>query len=275
MTNGKLRVLVIGAHPDDCDITAGGVAALYARQGHTVKFVSVTNGDAGHHETGGGRLAQRRRAEAAAAGAVIGIEYHVLDNHDGQLMPTLEHRAQIIALIREFKPDLIMSPRPNDYHPDHRYTAQLIQDAAYMVTVPNVNAFNEHLAKDPVIVYVSDTFQKPNPFAPDVLVAIDDVLGLKLDMFHAHESQFYEWLPYNGGYADQVPADADARRAWLGKHYDARLRRDAERYRSKLIELYGADVGRRVQYAEAFEGCEYGARLTPDNIHRLFPFFPS
>jgi LmbE family N-acetylglucosaminyl deacetylase len=275
MTDAKLRVLVIGAHPDDCDFTAGGVAALYARQGHTVKFVSVTNGDAGHHLSGGGRLAQRRKAEAAAAGAVIGIEYQVLDNHDGQLMPTLENRAQIIGLIREFKPDLVMSPRPNDYHPDHRYTAQLIQDAAYMVTVPNVNAFNEHLAKDPVIVYVSDTFQKPAPFTPDVVVAIDDVVDRKLDMFHAHTSQFYEWLPYNGGFADQVPAEDTQRRAWLAQHYGPRLRRDAERFRSKLIELYGAEIGRRVQHAEAFEGCEYGARLTPDNMRRLFPFFPS
>jgi LmbE family N-acetylglucosaminyl deacetylase len=275
MADPKLRVLALGAHPDDCDFTAGGVAALYARQGHTVKFVSVTNGDAGHHETGGGRLAQRRRAEAEAAGAVIGIEYQVLDNHDGQLLPTLENRFQIIALIREFKPDLVMSPRPNDYHPDHRYTAQLIQDAAYMVTVPNVVAFSEHLAKDPVIVYVGDTFQKPYPFTPDVVVAIDDVVESKLAMFHAHTSQFYEWLPYNGGFLSEVPAGEDARRAWLRKHYEPRLRRDADRFRDKLIELYGAEIGRKVQYAEAFEGCEYGSRLTHENMRRLFPFFPA
>ncbi|HWQ12727.1 MAG TPA: PIG-L family deacetylase [Roseiflexaceae bacterium] len=275
MSDAKLRVLVFGAHPDDCDFTAGGVAALYARQGHTVRFVSVTNGDAGHHETGGARLAQRRRAEAEAAGAVIGVEYQVLDNHDGQLMPTLENRWQIIALIREFRPDLIMSPRPNDYHPDHRYTAQLIQDAAYMVTVPNVVAFHEHLPRDPVIVYVSDTFQKPYPFTPDVVVAIDEVVDRKLDMFHAHTSQFYEWLPYNGGYLSEVPADEGARRAWLRRRYEPRLRRDAERFRDKLIELYGAEIGRRVQYAEAFEGCEYGGRLTPENMRRLFPFFPT
>ncbi|MFO7170670.1 MAG: PIG-L family deacetylase [Chloroflexota bacterium] len=275
MADDKLRVLVFGAHPDDCDFTAGGVAALYARQAHTVRFVSVTNGDAGHHETGGARLAQRRRKEAAAAGAVIGIEYQVLDNHDGELLPTLENRRQIIGLIREFKPDLIMTPRPNDYHPDHRYTSQLVQDAAYMVTVPNVCAFQEHLEVNPVIVYVSDTFQKPYPFTPDVVVAIDDVIDAKYEMFHAHTSQFYEWLPYNGGVLHEVPEDEDARRAWLRQHYDARMRRDADRFRDKLIELYGAEIGRKVQYAEAFEGCEYGGRLTPENMRRLFPFFPS
>ena len=274
MADDKLRVLVFGAHPDDCDFTAGGVAALYTRQGHTVRFVSVTNGDAGHHETGGGRLAQRRAAEAKAAGAVIGIEYSVLDNHDGELLPTLENRRQIIALIRDFKPDLVMTPRPNDYHPDHRYTSQLIQDAAYMVTVPNVSAFHEHLPRDPVIVYVSDSFQKPYPFTPDVVVAIDDVVETKVDMFHQHTSQVYEWLPYNGRYLDRVPQAEDARRAWLREHMDARMRRDADAYRDKLIELYGADTGRRVQYAEAFEGCEYGARLTSQNVRRLFPFFP-
>jgi LmbE family N-acetylglucosaminyl deacetylase len=273
MTDDRLRVLVFGAHPDDCDFSAGGVAALYARQGHSVLFVSVTNGDAGHHEVGGARLAQRRRAEAAAAGAAIGIRYEVLDNHDGELLPTLENRRQIITIIRSFRPDLIMSPRPNDYHPDHRYTSQLIQDAAYMVTVPNISAFSEHLPANPVIVYVSDSFQKPYPFTPDVVVAIDDVIEQKVDMAHAHTSQVYEWLPYNGGYLDQVPSAAHLRRDWLRQHMDARLRRDADRYRAQLIARYGEEAGRRVQYAEAFEGCEYGAPLNEANAVRLFPFF--
>jgi LmbE family N-acetylglucosaminyl deacetylase len=272
MAEQRLRVLMFGAHPDDCDFTAGGVAALYARQGHQVLFISVTNGDAGHHQIGGARLAQRRRTEATAAGAAIGIRYELLDIHDGELLPTLENRRRIIELIRAFRPDLIMSPRPNDYHPDHRYTAQLIQDAAYMVTVPNVCAFSEHLPSNPVIVYVSDTFQKPYPFAPDLVVAIDEVVEQKVDLLHAHESQVYEWLPYNGGYLDQVPAAPEQRRAWLRQHLDARMRRDADRYRDLLIARYGEQAGHTVQYAEAFEGCEYGAPLTEQNIGRLFPF---
>jgi N-acetylglucosamine malate deacetylase 1 len=272
MSEEQLRILVIGAHPDDCDISAGGVAALYAHQGHHVTFVSVTNGDAGHHEMGGGVLARRRLAEAKAAGRVIGIDYKVLDNHDGQLLPTLERRNEIISLIRETRPHLIMSPRPNDYHPDHRYTAQLIQDAAYMVTVPNVAAFSHHLSVDPVIVYVSDHFQKPYPFTPNVVVAIDSVIDQKIDMIHAHESQVYEWLPYNGRYLDGVPGDSAARRAWLAEHWDGRLRRDANRYRSLLESFYGPNAV-QVAYAEAFEGCEYGAPLTQEQIKRLFPFF--
>ena len=269
-----LNILVFGAHPDDCDIKAGGVAALYGQQGHRVKFVSVTNGDAGHHEMGGGPLAQRRYAEAQAAAAVIGnLEYELLDNHDGELMPTLENRYQIIRTIREFRPDLIMTHRPNDYHPDHRYTSTLVQDAAYMVTVPNICALTPHLEKNPVIVYLSDGFMRPYPFTPDVVVGIDAVIEQKIDMLHCHVSQFYEWLPYNSGTLDAVPTDASARRAWLSERLLNRFRATAEKYRDLLIALYGEEVGAHIEYAEAFEGCEYGASLTAENIPTLFPFF--
>lgn len=275
MPEDRLRVLVFGAHPDDCDFKAGGVGALYARMGHEVLFISVTNGDAGHHEMGGARLAQRRQEEARAAGAALGVRYELLDNHDGELLPTLENRRQIIAVIRDFQPDLIMTPRPNDYHPDHRYTSQLVQDAAYMVTVPNVVAAHEHLRTNPVIVYVSDHFQKPYPFTPDVVVSIDEVIEQKIDALHAHTSQMYEWLPYNGGYLEEVPADVSQRRAWLRERLDGRMRSVADQYRDKLIELYGEERGRQVKYAEAFEGCEYGSPLTEQNRARLFPFFGS
>ena len=135
-----LRIIAFGAHPDDCDIRSGGVAAKWAALGHKVRFVAVTNGDAGHHEQGGGQLAMRRRAEAIEAGRRIGVDYVVLDNHDGELVPSLDVRQQIIRQIREWKADLVLAPRPNDYHPDHRYTGVLLQDAAFMVTVPNVVA---------------------------------------------------------------------------------------------------------------------------------------
>lgn len=268
-----LRVLVFGAHPDDCDIKAGGVAALYVQQGHRVKFVSVTNGDAGHHEMGGGPLAQRRYAEAQAAAEIIGIEYELLDNHDGELMPTLENRYQIIRAIREFRPDVIMTHRPNDYHPDHRYTSTLVQDAAYMVTVPNICPLTPHLTKNPVIVYLSDGFMKPYPFTPDVAVGIDAVVEQKIDMLHCHTSQFYEWLPYNSGTLDAVPDGAVVRRAWLAERLLTRFRDTAEKYQDLLNACYGEKVAANIQYAEAFEASEYGSSLTAENIPILFPFF--
>ena len=273
MSKKQINVLVFGAHPDDCDIKAGGVAALYTQQGHRVKFISVTNGDAGHHEMGGASLAQRRNEEAQAAAEVVGIEYELLDNHDGELMPTLENRYKIIRAIREFRPDLIMTHRPNDYHPDHRYTSTLVQDAAYMVTVPNICALTPHLDNNPVIAYLSDGFMKPYPFTPDVVVGIDTVIEQKIDMLHCHVSQFYEWLPYNGGTLDTVPIGESPRRAWLAERLLKRFGDVAERHRDVLIARYGEEVGAQINYAEAFEGCEYGSALTADNIPTLFPFF--
>lgn len=273
MDTKQIRVLVIGAHPDDCDIKAGGVAALYAQKGHVVKFVSVTNGDAGHHEIGGGPLAKRRNAEAQAAAEIIGIDYELLDNHDGELMPTLENRYKIIRSIREFRADLIMTHRPNDYHPDHRYTSMLVQDAAYMVTVPNICALTSHLEKNPVIVYLSDNFRKPYPFTPDVVVGIDAVVDKKIDMLHCHVSQFYEWLPYNSGTLHLVPNSPNERHKWLADRLRNRFSNVADKYREKLIECYGEKEGNNIQYAEAFESCEYGSQLNAENLPILFPFY--
>ncbi len=105
--DGKLRVIAFGAHPDDCDSRAGGPAATYAAPAHHVKLVAETNRDAGHHTQGGGALATRRRKEAQEAGRRIGIEYETLDNHDGELVPSLDVRRQIIRKIREWKADIV------------------------------------------------------------------------------------------------------------------------------------------------------------------------
>jgi LmbE family N-acetylglucosaminyl deacetylase len=272
MASSPLRLLILGAHPDDADYHAGGLATRYRQAGHVVKMVSLTNGDAGHQTQHGPQLARRRQAEAAAAGAVIGASYDVLDNHDGQLLPTLENRGQVIRLIRTFRPNLVLTHRPNDYHPDHRYTSQLVQDAAYMVTVPAVVPDVPHLPRNPVIAYLGDEFQKPYPFQPAVAIDVDDVFERIIAMLHCHESQFYEWLPFNGGYDDQVPKEDAARRVWLAERIGPRLRRTADRYRDLLVQRYSPERGRKVQYAEAFEACEYGAPLDAEQCQRLFPF---
>jgi LmbE family N-acetylglucosaminyl deacetylase len=269
-----LRLLILGAHPDDADYAAGGTAALYRAAGHDVRMVSLTNGDAGHHRSGGPELARRRKAEAAASGAVIGAAYDVFDSHDGELMPTLENRRQIIRILRTFRPDLVLTHRPNDYHPDHRYTSQLVQDAAYMVTVPPIVPDVPHLQSNPVIAYLPDDFQKPYPFQPVISVSVDSVIDKIIDMLHCHTSQFYEWLPYNNGVANEVPADDAARKAWLSRWVRDRLRKQADRFRELLVRNYGPDRGGGVGYAEAFEPCEYGAPLDEAARRRLFPFVP-
>lgn len=264
-----IRVLAIGAHPDDCDIKFAGTAVLFAKMGHAVKFLSVTNGDAGHHEMGGGPLAKRRYAETQESMKRSGIaEYEVLDNHDGELLPTLEVRRQIIRAIREWKADIVLTPRTNDYHPDHRNTGVLVQDAAYMVMVPNVVSGTPPLRKNPVFLYYSDNFQRPNPFKPDIAVDIDRAYDQKIDVLDAHVSQFYEWLPWVEGRLEEVPKDPQARKQWLKSRRSFAVTPIG---RVMLEKWYGKERAAKVQYAEMFEIGEYGRRPTDEEIKRLFP----
>ncbi len=264
-----LRIIAIGAHPDDCDIKFSGTAALFARMGHKVKFLSVTNGDAGHQDMGGGMLAKRRKAETQESMRRVGIaEYEVLDNHDGELLPTVEIRKQIIRAIRLWNADIVIAPRPNDYHPDHRYTGVLVQDAAYMVVVPNVTPDVPPLKKNPVFLYYSDRFKKPAPFRPDVVVSIDEVLDIKMRALDAHTSQFYEWLPWVDGELDKVPKDPAARLAWLRGARKQELTADVK---ASLVKWYGPQKAAKVDYVESFEICEYGKQPRDEDIRKLFP----
>lgn len=263
-----LRILMIGAHPDDCDIKGGGTAALFAKMGHEVKFLSVTNGDAGHMEMGGGMLAKRRYAETQEVAKRLGIQYDVLDNHDGELLPTLEIRLDVIRKIREWGADVVISHRPNDYHPDHRYTGVLVQDAAFMVGVPNIAADTPPLRKNPVFLYYQDNFQKPNPFSPDIVIDISSVIDQKVYALDAHVSQFYEWLPWIGNETDVIPEGKEERISWLKSK---RASGPNATVQKALEEWYGKERASGINYAEAFEICEYGSRPSREDILRLFP----
>jgi LmbE family N-acetylglucosaminyl deacetylase len=272
--DGKLRIICFGAHPDDAEFKVGGTAAKWAALGHHVKLVSVTNGDIGHWNMAGGPLAQRRTAEVEKADALVGAASEVLDIHDGELMPTLENRKKIVRLIREWKADVVMSHRPWDYHPDHRYTGVLVQDAAFMVTVPYFCPDTPRLTKNPVFFYYSDRFQKPYPFQADIAVSIDDVFEKKMDCCDALASQIYEGGALGSQQrADSVPRDPQARRAWLVERRGRGDAAYADRYREALIRFYGEEKGRKVKRAEAFEICEYGRQPSQAELKRLFPFF--
>jgi LmbE family N-acetylglucosaminyl deacetylase len=274
-SDGKLRIICFGAHPDDNEFRAGGVAAMWAERGHHVKFVSCTNGDIGHWQIAGGPLARRRTEEVQRCAEIFGIETEVLDIHDGEMMPTLQNRKTIVRLIRRWKADLVMCHRPNDYHPDHRNVGLLVQDAGYMVTVPFFCPDTPSLERNPVFLYYEDRFQKPNPFSPDVVVGIDEVIEKKLDAVDALASQTLEG-GCNGS-PDLVPEDAtgrERRRREVRRRFDARFRETADQFRPRLADRYGEDLGRRIQYAEAFEICEYGRRPDERELRRLFPFFP-
>jgi len=264
----KSRIIVIGAHPDDCEYAAGGTAALLSNMGHAVKFVAVTNGDAGHQTMKGQELAARRYLETQEVAKRLGVTYDVLDNHDGALLPTLEVRLQIIKKIREWNADVVIAPRPNDYHPDHRYTGVLVQDAAYMVEVPNVAPEAPALRKTPVFLYAQDHFQRPNPFRPDIVVDITNVYERKISAIDAHVSQFYEWMPWIGRYEKDVPAGKEERLKWLMKFYDQPMKANI---RKAMVKWHGIEKAAKSKYAEAFEVCEYGAQPNEAEIRRLFP----
>lgn len=273
---GKLRIIVFGAHPDDAEYKAGGTAAKWAKLGHQVKLVSVTNGDIGHWQSAGGPLAQRRTAEVKAAAKVLGVTSQVLDIHDGELLPTLEHRKLITKLIREWQADIVISHRPWDYHPDHRYVGVLVQDAAFMVTVPFFCPDIAPLKKNPVFLYSSDGFRKPYPFDPDIAVSVDDVFETKLAAIHELPSQAYEGGA-NGSeeLVRSIPSESDptARKAWLKERWASRQSAEANKSRELLVRLYGEERGKAVKHAETFELCEYGSRPSGDELRRLFPFF--
>lgn len=272
--DAPLNVICFGAHPDDCELQAGGVAAMWAARGHRVKFVSVTNGDIGHWRDAGGPLAKRRKAEVAAADKALGVTSEVLDIHDGELLPTLENRREIARLIRDWNADIVMSHRPNDYHPDHRYTGVLVQDVAYMVAVPFFAPDTAPLKKNPVFLFYADNFQKPTPFTPDVAVNIDAVMDKKLDALMLIESQFYEGGAL--GNAENIPTDPakiEDRRRLVRTGLAGRNKTQAQKFRSLLGDWYGKEAAEKVQYTEAFEICEYGRKPSKEELKKLFPFF--
>jgi LmbE family N-acetylglucosaminyl deacetylase len=266
-----LNIIAVFAHPDDADGRIAGMSIKWAKMGHRVKFVSLTNGDGGSYTTGGARLAQRRRAESAEAGRRYGIaEYKTLDNHDTELMPTLEVRKQVIREIREWNADIVIGLRPNDYHPDHRYAGVLVMDAAYMVVVPNIVSDVPALEKNPVFLYMKDRFTKPYPFEPEITVIVDDVYEQIIDGNVAHVSQYFEWLPWVAGNLDEVPEGAAARREWFKNNRKGRTAIDSA-MRANLVKWYGAEKANKAVHAETLEIAEYGRQPSDEEIKKLFP----
>ena len=271
----KLNIIAIGAHPDDCDSKFGGTAALFAKMGHNVKFLALTSGDAGHQSEGGGALGNRRREEARNAGKALGItEYQTLDNHDGELLPSLQVRHDVIRAIRKWDADIVLGLRPNDYHPDHRNAGKVVIDASYMVIVPNVCPDTPPLNKNPLFLFMQDRFQRPYKHQPDIVVAIDETIELKIDGLHAHTSQMYEWLPWtNGGDASvaKIPNSNIERREWLAERTKRRSSIISPEKMNSLEKWYGKDIAKSIKYVESFEVAEYGMQPTDKDLRELFP----
>jgi len=274
MPDEAVKLLILGAHPDDAEYHAGALAASFRQLGRDVKMVSVTNGAAGHHRLSPEELVAVRRDEAAAAGRVIGAEYVTWDFPDGELEVSLELRRRIIGEIRSFRPDLVLTHRTCDYHPDHRAVGQAVQDASFMVTVPHVVPRVPALRRDPVVAYMVDEFTKPAPLEADVVIDAGEHVETIVDMLMCQRSQVLQWLPYNRRIDDQVPRDPAGQRRFVRDWYVNVVRRRAERYRDALVATYGEDRGRRIELCEVYEVSEYAAPLDEMARRRLFPFLP-
>ena len=274
LSAGSRTILCIGAHPDDCEFQCGGIAALWSHLGDHIIFLSITDGSSGTFDECVEHIRERRKREATQSVSIIHGESLSLGCVDGTLMPTLENRLKLIALIRKCEPDIILTNRPNDYHPDHRYTSQLVQDASYLLQVPNVVPEVPVLRYVPLIMYWGDSFRFPYPFNPDVIVNIDPAFDTKISMLCAHESQMYEWLPWVDSQLDQVPRKeegAEARRAWTISLYKKEaIPSYAERYRNLLETRYGKEKAQDIVEAEAFEVCEYGFRIDKEKLKLVF-----
>lgn len=266
-----LHILCIGAHPDDNEVSIGGTAALFRERGDVVRFVSVTDGSKGHYApeyvADPEALARRRFGEAQNAAAVIGAEYETMGIPDGEVYVTPANTEAMVRLLRGFGlpgkgPDLVLMNRPNDYHRDHRYAAQLVLDASYMLTVPPMCPDTPHLERMPVFAYWYDNFTEGGVFRADVVVPIDDVMERKVEMICRHESQFFEWLPYNAGTLAEIPADLAARCERIGETY---------RRRGAAIAAQ-VDLPQPARYAEAFQISEYGFRPSYGELSALFNF---
>lgn len=274
-STNRLRLLVLGAHPDDAEFHAGGLAAIFCSLGHEVKLISVTDGRAGHHKEFGPKLVERRRQEAAAAARVIGASSEVWDHPDGELEPTLDLRWQIVTELRKFSPHLVLTHRTEDYHPDHRAVAHAVRDASYLVTVPGVVPDVTALREPPVIAYMVDRFTRPTPFRADVAVDVSAQVDAIVSMLACHQSQVFEWLPYNRHHGDGLPKDEEGRLNWLRTWIESRLRETADIHRTALVETYGESEGNRIQFAEVLEISEYAAPLDDARREQLFAFLPT
>jgi LmbE family N-acetylglucosaminyl deacetylase len=266
------RLLCVGAHPDDSEAFASGLAALCTSNGGTVRFLAVTDGTAGHPEQAGATLARRRQSEAQHGATIVGADTVILANPDGGLVPQLEQRLELLREIRLFAPDVIATHRVNDYHPDHRYTGTLVQDAWFTIRVPNVLPGVAVPPHEPTVLYMSDQFTRPRELQADLIFDIDGVIGEKLEAMIAHVSQVEEWLPWMAGYEPEIVQDPVARRAFLLRHAALGPRAEANRFRPALVKKYGATRGARVEYAEAFEISEFSAPMSADRAGQLFPY---
>ena len=262
-TPGPLRVMVIGAHPDDADIQCGCTAAKLIAKGARVKFVAVCNGSIGHHKLSRKETAAVRRQETLNAAKVWGLDsYDIYGYEDAGVPYDIPTREVIARKIQEFEPDIIITHRDCDYHVDHRTVGMHVKDCGYMLGCPHWIEGSKALRRRPLILLMNDFFTVPRTLRPDIVVNCDPYIGEWCDALNCQVSQFYEWLAWDKGVEDEVAAIGDrskntaGRNAYLKKYWAASKEKNAVRFADAWREQYpGKPVPKML---EAYEISEYG-----------------
>jgi len=191
-----MRVLAIGAHPDDLEILCGGTLARFAGRGDPVTMLVMSDGSAGHAQIAAPELAAIREREARAAAAVIGAELVWLGLPDEFVFNDEPTRRRLLDAIRAARPDLILTHAPVDYHPDHVATHRAVFDASFVMGLPNVQTPSPpHPGVAPLFYF--DTLAGQG-FLPTEYVDISETFAVKREMLRQHASQV-EWLQYHDG----------------------------------------------------------------------------
>lgn len=263
MFNSSFRAMMIGAHPDDCDISTYAVTSLLTAKGCSVRYVSVTTGNAGHQTLRGTELTKIRAAEAQASAALLGITYEILPFDDGRLTPCLEARDAVMRSIRRFQPDVIFTNRPCDYHPDHRATAQLVQDCSYLLGVPAICEDTPPLRTVPTILYWHDSFTEGMPFRPNYAISADFARETLFRIQCCHASQFLDWLPWIDDKVDLAGKSYEERLAFVRRQFESQTGNVDDAVRRCLAAQYGAEKAASIHFAESWQVSEYGADVNP------------
>lgn len=192
-----MNVLAIGCHPDDLEISCFGTLARYVREGHQVTACHITNGDLGHVEILPDKLRDIRNREAELAGEVIGAKVVTLDISDlsvDSMQDSLNR--EMVRIMREAKPDLIISHAPQDYMRDHIEAGAMAFKASFHASVKH--KYPEYTATGQVVpIYYMDTLAGVD-FLPTEYVDISEVIELKLEALACHESQIV-WMRDHDG----------------------------------------------------------------------------
>jgi LmbE family N-acetylglucosaminyl deacetylase len=228
-----MRILAVGAHPDDIEILCGGTIAKYAARGDQVFNLVVTNGDMGHKIISPEELAVIRAEEARRAAETLGAEFKILGEPDEWLFHDQRTRLLMIEAIRWANPDVIITHAPEDYHPDHRACSDIVFGASFLSTLPHIETEHPHQEQIATLIY-SDTLAGTN-FLPEEYVDITEMLETKVAALMCHESQV----------------------VWLREHDNL----DVAQFVRGLAQTRGQQCG--VAYAEGFRTAKIWPRLKP------------